>query len=677
MANLIVSAVTTFDGKALKKGSKEIDAFTSGAKRLGRELTAAFSVVALERFAKASVKAFAADEKQIAILTQTLKNAGQEMSAMSVNHFVDNLMLATGVVKTELIPAFDKLFLATGSVTKSQEMLKLAMDVSAGTGKDLNTVAQALSKGLLGNTTSLTRLGAGLDKALLKTGDMVKITAVLAKKFSGDAAAAADTFAGKLARIGAAVEIAKIKIGEGLVSALMKATASTTIDELQTRIIQFGLNASNAMVKLGTFLQSNLDALKLMGATMLVIWGGGKIIAGIAIMTKAIEGLTFAYAVLQTTAIGASIAEAFASGGVSMLAGEAAALAAAGMLAVLINHLDKTTAVLNKMQAPNARVKDMGINGGDVSPQSSAADKLFAQQVANQKKLAAQQALQAKKDAALKLSLAKGNAIFDLNQIEIAAALKSTYDLETRKRLILLQAIQEENQTKIDAAIKDLADFQNNNDLKRLAGIKGITDAQLSAINVQLLADLNAIDKSKMSEADKYAARDEAFKKYAAAVNTLGGIEADQTHNATVAAQLAAIYQIRLIQDIAAAQFAADSAKQDALDKYLNTLKGAFAASGAALPGANPLGPEDLPYNPRMPNTNNGTGNAMADLGPMPSVITPVTGYGPTPTGPGVAVLPVIMSDTAGFTDAVNKAVQNASRNGWPSAGYASQQFVP
>ena len=79
----------------------------------------------------------------------------------------------------ELRPSFQRLLTVTKSITQSQEALNTALDISAATGKSLTEVSAALSRGFAGNTTGLSRLGAGLSKATLKTGNMEKILAEL------------------------------------------------------------------------------------------------------------------------------------------------------------------------------------------------------------------------------------------------------------------------------------------------------------------------------------------------------------------------------------------------------------------------------------------------------------------------------------------------------------------
>ena len=111
-------------------------------------------------------------------------------------------------------------------------MLGLALDIAAGTGKSVTQVSQSLQKAYLGQTQALGRLGVGLTKAELSTSSFEEIQARLATLFAGQATAAADTYAGSLAKLTIAGNNAKETIGEGLVDAIKTASGSQTIDPL-------------------------------------------------------------------------------------------------------------------------------------------------------------------------------------------------------------------------------------------------------------------------------------------------------------------------------------------------------------------------------------------------------------------------------------------------------------
>jgi hypothetical protein len=251
VANIFVAASATWNGKALKKAKQDVNVFDKQVKKLGGTLAAAFSARAIVRFGKEAVKAFAADEAAAKSLEQQLKNTGFQFSSPAVELYIANLQKTTGVLDDELRPAFQQLLTVTGSITTSQNALNTAMDVSAATGKSLSTVTAALSRAYAGNTTGLSRLGAGLDKALLKAGNMDDIMAELNKKFSGQALARLDTYAGKMSLFAASVANAQEIIGKGLLDALTELGDDKSIEGLSNNMEDFATATSEVIVGLG------------------------------------------------------------------------------------------------------------------------------------------------------------------------------------------------------------------------------------------------------------------------------------------------------------------------------------------------------------------------------------------------------------------------------------------
>jgi hypothetical protein len=254
VANIVVSALSTFNNKGLKKGKKEISIFEKQLKSFQRTFLAAFSVTALTRFSKEAVKAFVADEKAAKSLETQLKNTGFQFSAPGVELYIANLQKATGVLDDELRPAFQQLLTVTGSITTSQEALNTAMNVSAATGKSLSQVTQALSRAYAGNTTGLSRLGAGLDKALLKAGDMDAIMAELNNKFAGQAQARLTTYAGQMDLLRVASANAKEEIGKGLLNALQAIGSDNSIDEVTRKMENLGKSTGKTIEGLGVLI---------------------------------------------------------------------------------------------------------------------------------------------------------------------------------------------------------------------------------------------------------------------------------------------------------------------------------------------------------------------------------------------------------------------------------------
>lgn len=178
------------------------------------------------QFGVDGVKAFLDDEAAAAKLAKTMQNLGMEGATAAVETTIDSLARMTGTADDLLRPAMDRLLRSTNNVALATDTLKLAQDVAAGTGKSLESIVSAISKGYDGSTGALSRLGAGLDKATLKTGDMEVITAKLADTFGGQAAVKAGTFQGQIDR----VSVAFGELQESFGSAFMEGVTSGFTD---------------------------------------------------------------------------------------------------------------------------------------------------------------------------------------------------------------------------------------------------------------------------------------------------------------------------------------------------------------------------------------------------------------------------------------------------------------
>jgi hypothetical protein len=208
--------------KAFKQADTATSALTRQVNSLAKSYLGLYGIQKLARGAGQAAKAFAEDDKAAKVLGQTLNNLGIGFgnNAQIVNDYISNLEKQTGVLDDELRPAMDRLLRATGDITKSQKLLSLALDISAGTGKSLTQVSQSLQKGFLGQTQALGRLGVGLSKAELTSSSFEEIQTRLAVLFEGQASMAADTYTGKMNKLTVATNNAKEAIGEGLFDAL-------------------------------------------------------------------------------------------------------------------------------------------------------------------------------------------------------------------------------------------------------------------------------------------------------------------------------------------------------------------------------------------------------------------------------------------------------------------------
>jgi hypothetical protein len=184
---------------------------------------AAFAV----KFGVDAVKAAAAEEAAITRLSQALDNVGQSMSLDGVESFIDGMARATGVADDQLRPAMVTLVNATGDAAEAQRLMSLALDVSAGSGRDLSSVTMALSKAANGQTTALRRLGVPLSDAAVKSGDLRAVTAELNDVFGGQAARAANTYEGRIKRLGVAFGELQESLGTGFLNGLQGSEEGT------------------------------------------------------------------------------------------------------------------------------------------------------------------------------------------------------------------------------------------------------------------------------------------------------------------------------------------------------------------------------------------------------------------------------------------------------------------
>jgi hypothetical protein len=229
------------DVDKLRKGLKSADdSFTVFGKSLNSMVGPALigATAAAGAFAVAigvqGVQAAMAEEAELTKLGTTLNNLGFGAQSEKVNKFIDDLQYTAAVTDSELRPAFDRLVRSTGSVEEAQSALQIALDVSVGTGKSLEAVSNALGKAYDGNTGALGKLGAGIDAATLKSGDMKAINEQLTATFQGQSEAAANTAAGGMKKLQIATDELIEAFGTGLIGAV--GDTSTELDNAVDRM---------------------------------------------------------------------------------------------------------------------------------------------------------------------------------------------------------------------------------------------------------------------------------------------------------------------------------------------------------------------------------------------------------------------------------------------------------
>lgn len=214
--------------KKLGSGSQEVEGFGSKLADFGKKAAAAFAIAAAAAVAYAGklaidgVKSAIEDEAAQKKLATTLGNVtdATDKQIASVERAITAMSLQYGVSDEQLRPSLDRLVRSTKDVTKAQELQQLALDIAAGTGKDLTAVSEALGKAYDGNLGALKRLGVGIDESILKNKDFDGAVAALSATFEGQATVQADTFQGKMARLSVAFDEAKESVGGFILEAI-------------------------------------------------------------------------------------------------------------------------------------------------------------------------------------------------------------------------------------------------------------------------------------------------------------------------------------------------------------------------------------------------------------------------------------------------------------------------
>lgn len=275
------------------KARKATNQLEDNFKKLGKTIGFVFSVGAITKFGKEAVRAFKADEVAARRFEQALQNVNLGFASPEIERYLEGLERSTAVTKGELRPAFQTLAQTTQSVAMSQDMLATALDVSAGTGYDLQTVVNDLSRAYLGNNTSLAKYNLGLSKAELRTTRFTDIQKLLNEQFAGQRAAQLDTYAGKVAFIGAAYERMQTTVGEGLVDAFGMLAGERGIQGATTAMEEFGVIGADVIRGLGFYVGQVTSQIGGSGGLMAAITGtamtGNPLAAAIVALQKAGE----------------------------------------------------------------------------------------------------------------------------------------------------------------------------------------------------------------------------------------------------------------------------------------------------------------------------------------------------------------------------------------------------
>ena len=523
---VVARILSEYSDKGTKAAQKDLKAAGKSFDDFGKKVKESFAVAAAASVAFAvkvgfdSVKLAMADQQSAAILANTLKNTTNANEALiaSTEEYVKATELRLGVVDTELRPSLNALVTATHSVTEAEKLQQLALNISAGRGKDLGQVSIALAKAYDGNFSALKRLGIPLSETLVKSKDFTGIVNELSTAVKGDATVAADSLAGQMERMKLGFDEAKKSLGYALMPAVQ-----SFIDQLNTQIIPkvqawIDLNKDKLVAGLKTaadgvvtlvkkaisfaeWISTHMTLIKDFAVVLGTLWATSKVLAFISVINKVAAAFK-AMAAAETLAV---IAETFLTGGLNLAAGTlalgvaGAALATYGLVSNLNDATDATVQLSAAQKDLNNPLSGKAFGSQKwLTDQAVAAaklkkiqDDLAAKALADAKLLAAQQALNAAAQAkAAAQALLVQKEMNKLKAYGITDA-SSTDPIELEAaRLNLMKQGNVEAQNKFDQLIKNIqAQTALNDASSKYSDILGVlADQTISSSEVETLA---------------------------------------------------------------------------------------------------------------------------------------------------------------------------------------------
>jgi len=215
----VISIASKFDAKGFKQADTALGKLASTTKKLAGAAGIAYGAAAITAYGKAAVKAFAEDEAAARRLTTAVENLGIGFANPQITEYIANLEKSAAIADDVLRPAFQGLLTTTGSLTQSQKLLNDAITISRASGIDLATVTDDLGKGYVGITRGLIKYNTGLTRAELQSKSFNEILGTILKRSAGAAEDYLGTTAYKFDVLSVASSNASEIIGGSLVDA--------------------------------------------------------------------------------------------------------------------------------------------------------------------------------------------------------------------------------------------------------------------------------------------------------------------------------------------------------------------------------------------------------------------------------------------------------------------------
>jgi hypothetical protein len=315
---IIIPLVSQFDNSGVTGALKEFKNLEGAGAKSAFALkkamlpaTAAVGALGVALFD--ATKGAMEDASAAAELERQLKKSTGATDAVvaSTEEWISSMGAAYGVADDDLRPSMAKLSRATGSVAESQKAAKLAMDISAATGKDLGSVSDALAKAYGGNLKALQKLSPELRDMIKDGASLDEVMANLGDTFGGAASKQANTAEGQMKRLALSLSETKETIGAALIPVVEKLLpylqqfAQWASENSKTFLIIAGVIAGiagaiiaintamtiwTALTTAFTAVQAAFNAVMAMNPITLMVIAVAALIAGLILAYQKFEG---------------------------------------------------------------------------------------------------------------------------------------------------------------------------------------------------------------------------------------------------------------------------------------------------------------------------------------------------------------------------------------------------
>lgn len=195
-----------------KSAEKALDGVSSKADKLKSVLGTSFKVGAVAAGAalaglavgmKQCIDAAAEEEKAIAMLSDSMRQHGtySDEALKSLQEFASEQQKLTTYGDEVTISAMQQLQTFGMDIETMKQATKVAQDLAAAKGIDLNAAVQLVGKAYAGNTGTLSRYGIVLDSAKVQAEGFTYVMDEMNRMFGGAAAAEGDTYTGRMVQM--------------------------------------------------------------------------------------------------------------------------------------------------------------------------------------------------------------------------------------------------------------------------------------------------------------------------------------------------------------------------------------------------------------------------------------------------------------------------------------------